>query len=53
MAGQIRVRSIKRREVDEDKLALAFVLLATILDHPSDGEKEAAEAAPESKLEAA
>ncbi len=31
MARQIRVRAIKRREVDEDKLALAFLMLAKVL----------------------
>lgn len=46
MARQIRVRAIRRREVDEDKLALAFLLLARVLheeapaglpEHRSDG----------------
>ncbi len=32
MARQIRVRSIKRERIDEDKLALAFLMLAKILD---------------------
>jgi hypothetical protein len=31
MARNIRVRAIKRREVDEDKLALAFLMLAKVL----------------------
>jgi hypothetical protein len=31
MARQIRVRGIRRREVDEDKLALAFLMLAKVL----------------------
>jgi hypothetical protein len=48
MARQIRVRSIKRERIDEDKLALAFLMLAKILDEeerkadktvaPGDGE---------------
>jgi hypothetical protein len=32
MARQIRIRSIKRERIDEDKLALAFLMLAKILD---------------------
>lgn len=28
MARNIRVRAVRRREVDEDKLALAFLMLA-------------------------
>jgi len=32
MSQHIRVRSIKRKQLDEDKLALAFLLLAKILD---------------------
>lgn len=32
MARQIRVRGIRRREVDEDKLALAFLMLAKVLN---------------------
>ena len=31
MAKEIRVRSVRRREIDEDKLAVAFLLLAKIL----------------------
>jgi hypothetical protein len=31
MSKRVRVRSIKRKQVDEDKLALAFLLLAKIL----------------------
>jgi hypothetical protein len=31
MTKQIRVRAIRRREIDEDKLALAFLLLAKVL----------------------
>jgi hypothetical protein len=31
MPKRVRVRSIRRKQVDEDKLALAFLLLAKIL----------------------
>ena len=31
MSRDIQVRSIKRREIDSDKLALAFLMLAKIL----------------------
>jgi hypothetical protein len=31
MTRQIRVRSVRKRELDEDKLAMAFILLARIL----------------------
>jgi hypothetical protein len=31
MPKRVRVRSIRRTQVDEDKLALAFLLLAKIL----------------------
>jgi hypothetical protein len=31
MARPLKVRSIKRKEIDEDKLALAFLMLAKIL----------------------
>jgi hypothetical protein len=37
MARNIRVRAVKRGEVDEDKLALAFLMLAKAL---SDAEKK-------------
>jgi hypothetical protein len=40
MSRHIKVRSIKRKQLDEDKLALAFLLLAKILDeaeHEGDG----------------
>jgi hypothetical protein len=43
MARNIRVRGIKRKQIDEDKLALAFLLLAKVLH-----EQEEAEAAPKS-----
>jgi hypothetical protein len=31
MTRQIKVRSVRKRELDEDKLAMAFILLARIL----------------------
>jgi hypothetical protein len=31
MAREIRIRTVKRKEIDEDKLALAFLLLAKLL----------------------
>lgn len=53
MTRQIKVRSIKRKEVDEHKLALAFLMLAKILheqaqsedETPSNGKRADAEAA--------
>jgi len=36
MARSIRVRGIRRREVDEDKLALAFLLLAKVLHEQAE-----------------
>lgn len=41
-ARNIRVRGIRRKQIDEDKLALAFLLLAKII-HEQD---QAAGAAP-------
>ena len=32
MANHIHIKSIKRKAIDEDKVALAFLLLAKILD---------------------
>lgn len=51
MARQIRVRAVRRREVDEDKLALAFLMLAKVLhDDTPPAEHGAGNAAdPESK----
>jgi hypothetical protein len=37
MSQHIRVSSIKRKQLDEDKLALAFLLLAKILDETELG----------------
>lgn len=45
MTRRIRVRAIKRREVDEDKLALAFLLLAKTL-HEQAATDEAADQGP-------
>lgn len=44
MARNIRVRGIKRKQIDEDKLALAFLLLAKVL-HEQDEARTAAEPA--------
>lgn len=39
MARNIRVRAIRRRELDEDKLALAFLMLAKVIaEQAEDGE---------------
>lgn len=35
-ARNVRVRGIKRKQVDEDKLALAFLLLAKIISEQDD-----------------
>lgn len=40
MSKRIRVKSIKRKQLDEDKLALAFLLLAKILDETERGDDE-------------
>ncbi len=51
MARHIRVKGIKRKEVDEDKLALAFLMLAKVMleqDEPQaerDGSSDDREAA--------
>lgn len=42
MARRLRVRAIKRKELDEDKLALAFLMLAKLL-RERDEESEGAE----------
>lgn len=48
MANHIRIKSIKRKQLDEDKLALAFLLLAKVVheadtaDHAEAGSPEAA-----------
>jgi hypothetical protein len=48
MANHIRIKSIKRKRLEEDKLALAFLLLAKIVneadavDHEEVGDTEAA-----------
>lgn len=51
MARHIRVKGIRRKEVDEDKLALAFLMLAKVMlnqDEPPaehDGSSDDREAA--------
>ncbi len=37
MTKKIRVRGVRRKQVDEDKLALAFLMLARIL-HEQDAD---------------
>ena len=44
MARNIRVRGVRRKAVDEDKLALAFLMLAKVL-HESAPETAASDAA--------
>jgi hypothetical protein len=39
MAHNIRVRGVRRKQIDEDELALAFLLLAKVL-HEQGGESE-------------
>ena len=39
MTKRIRVGSIKRKKIDEDKLALAFLLLAKLLDEQSKADE--------------
>jgi len=51
MERNIRVRGIRRKQIDEDKLALAFLLLAKVI-HEQDAEKACAEP-PDDKPEAA
>lgn len=49
MSKQIRVRGIRRKEVDEDKLAVAFLLLAKILheqDEAAGNRPSTSEASP-------
>jgi len=43
MGRNIRVRAIKRKEVDEDKLALAFLMLAKVLHEQAAGESRSDE----------
>ena len=47
MGRQVRIVSIKRKQIDEDKLALAFLLLAKFLyeqEHPEVSEDRSGEA---------
>jgi hypothetical protein len=39
MAREIRVRAVRRKEIDEDKLAVAFLLLAKILHEQEEAAK--------------
>ena len=41
MERNIRVRGIRRKQIDEDKLALAFLLLAKILHEQEVGAENA------------
>lgn len=43
MAQHIRIKSIKRKQLDEDKLALAFLLLAKIVHDTADHEVDGSE----------
>lgn len=43
MARRLRVRAVKRRELDEDKLALAFLMLAKLLREESEGAEQQSE----------
>lgn len=45
-ARNIRVRGVRRKQIDEDKLALAFLLLAKVI-HEQDNADEVAPAAHE------
>jgi hypothetical protein len=38
MTRNIRVQGIKRKQIDEDKLALAFLLLAKVLHEQEEAE---------------
>ena len=40
MAQHIRIKSIKRKQLDEDKLALAFLLLAKIVHDADTADQE-------------
>ena len=46
MTKQIRVRGVRRREVDVDRLAVAFLLLAKILHEQEQQQAKDDEAAP-------
>jgi hypothetical protein len=53
MSSHIRIKSIKRKEIDEDKLALAFLLLAKVLYEGESAAPESTEAEPPGDSEAA
>jgi hypothetical protein len=44
MERNIRVRGVKRKEVDEDKLALAFLMLATAIQKADKQETQPVDA---------
>ena len=46
MARNIRVRGIRRKQIDEDKLALAFLLLAKTT-HEQEAQDPASDADPD------
>lgn len=39
MARNIKVRGVRRKQIDDDKLALAFLLLAKLLHDQQAGEE--------------
>ena len=47
MARNIKVRGIKRKQIDEDKLALAFLLLAKIIHEQDEAETATEPEAPD------
>jgi hypothetical protein len=57
MNRQVRVRGVRRKEIDEDKLALAFMLLAKTLREQQEGDvnqgADVEKTAPADKPEAA
>ena len=56
MKRNIRVRGIRRKQIDEDKLALAFLLLAKIIHEQKDEDAvgdECPDSGPDDEPEAA
>lgn len=45
MTKRVRVRAIRRPEVEDDRLAVAFLMLAKILDEQAESEDAEAERA--------
>lgn len=39
MAKQLRARAVRRKQIDDEKLALAFLLLAKVLREDADHSK--------------